>query len=113
MAEFPGNVADLLYRSIPDPLGSALHPIPDRQLDMDPDKCDPQCCELFQQNSFLMADPNVLLQAMFVFLHLLKGTPWEPGDQGVTRTLTHWEQIDDGAQFTATRKFLTIFPIIM
>lgn len=50
---------------------------------------------------------------MFVFLHLLKGTPWEPGDQGVTRTLTHWEQIDDGAQFTATRKFLTIFPIIM
>ena len=50
---------------------------------------------------------------MFIFLHLLKGTPWASGDQGVTRTLTHWEQIDDGAQFTATRKFLTIFPIIM
>ncbi|KAI1286461.1 ORM1-like protein 3 [Halotydeus destructor] len=51
--------------------------------------------------------------AMFVFLHFVKGTPWETGDQGKVRTLTHWEQIDDGAQFTATRKFLTIFPVIL
>lgn len=55
----------------------------------------------------------VYLQAMFIFLHLIKGTPWETGDQGVVRYLTHWEQIDDGAQFTATRKFLTIFPTVM
>ncbi|RWS25484.1 ORM1-like protein 3 [Leptotrombidium deliense] len=57
---------------------------------------------------------NVLHDAaMFVFLHLIKGTPWETGDQGSVRDLTHWEQIDDGAQFTATRKFLTVFPIIL
>ncbi|RWS09414.1 ORM1-like protein 3 [Dinothrombium tinctorium] len=51
--------------------------------------------------------------AMFIFLHLIKGTPWETGDQGSVSDLTHWEQIDDGAQFTATRKFLTVFPIIL
>lgn len=51
--------------------------------------------------------------AMFVFLHILKGTPWEPGDQGKLRMLTHWEQIDNGEQFTATRKFLTVVPIIL
>jgi len=45
--------------------------------------------------------------------HSQHGTPWETGDQGVVRQLTHWEQIDDGAQFTATRKFLTIVPIVM
>ncbi|CAG2107177.1 unnamed protein product, partial [Medioppia subpectinata] len=50
---------------------------------------------------------------MFVFLHLLKGTPWESGDQGKVRKLTHWEQIDDGIQFTSTRKFLTVVPIIL
>jgi len=51
--------------------------------------------------------------AMFIFLHLVKGTPWVSGDQGVVRSLTHWEQIDDGAQFTATRKFLTIVPVVL
>lgn len=51
---------------------------------------------------------------MFIFLHLVKGTPWESGnDQGKFRLLTHWEQIDDGIQFTATRKFLTIIPIVL
>ncbi|CAG7820070.1 unnamed protein product [Allacma fusca] len=49
----------------------------------------------------------------FVFLHVLKGAPWEPQDQGLARRLTHWEQIDYGVQFTSTRKFLTIFPIIL
>ncbi|UYV73448.1 ORMDL3, partial [Cordylochernes scorpioides] len=49
---------------------------------------------------------------MFVVLHLVKGTPWISGDQGRFRWLTHWEQIDNGEQFTATRKFLTIVPII-
>ncbi|XP_054165304.1 ORM1-like protein 3 [Oppia nitens] len=50
---------------------------------------------------------------MFVLLHVIKGTPWESGDQGRQRKLTHWEQIDDGIQFTQTRKFLTIVPIIL
>lgn len=49
----------------------------------------------------------------FVFLHILKGAPWIPQDQGDCRILTHWEQIDNGQQFTATRKFLTVVPIIL
>lgn len=51
--------------------------------------------------------------AMFVFLHTVKGTPWEPNDQGLSRRLTHWEQIDCGEQFTATRKFLTVVPVVL
>ena len=50
---------------------------------------------------------------MFIFLHLIKGTPWDPGDQGNLRELTYWEQIDDGAQFTVIRKFLIVVPIIL
>lgn len=50
---------------------------------------------------------------MFIVLHFVKGTPWETIDQGDVRDLTHWEQIDNGVQFTATRKFLTVIPIIL
>jgi len=49
----------------------------------------------------------------FLFLHVLKGAPWEIQDQGASRVLTHWEQIDYGIQFTRTRKFLTIAPILL
>ncbi len=28
-------------------------------------------------------------------------------------SLTFWEQIDDGVQFTATRKFLTVIPVVL
>ena len=27
--------------------------------------------------------------------------------------MTFWEQIDDGVQFTATRKFFTIVPVVL
>ncbi|XP_013777783.1 ORM1-like protein 1 [Limulus polyphemus] len=50
---------------------------------------------------------------VFVLLHFIKGTPWELGDQGKAHFLTHWEQIDNGEQFTKTRKFLTVVPIIL
>jgi hypothetical protein len=53
---------------------------------------------------------NVL---MFVILHLEKGTPFETIDQGRARYLTVWEQLDYGAQFSASKKFLTIVPIIL
>lgn len=43
----------------------------------------------------------------------IKGAPWEIQDQGDARVLTHWEQIDYGIQFTRTRKFLTIAPIVL
>ncbi|XP_062893178.1 ORM1-like protein 2 isoform X1 [Mobula hypostoma] len=51
--------------------------------------------------------------AMYWFLHTVKGTPFETPDQGKARLLTHWEQMDYGIQFTSSRKFLTITPIIL
>ncbi|XP_042200222.1 ORM1-like protein 2 [Callorhinchus milii] len=50
---------------------------------------------------------------MYWFLHTVKGTPFETPDQGKARLLTHWEQMDYGIQFTSSRKFLTISPIIL
>ena len=52
-------------------------------------------------------------QGMYIFLHTVKGTPFETPDQGKARLLTHWEQMDYGVQFTASRKFLTITPIVL
>jgi hypothetical protein len=49
----------------------------------------------------------------FYLLHIVKGAPWETSDQGKARSFTYWEQIDDGVQFTATRKFLTTVPIVL
>ncbi|KAG2458726.1 ORML1 protein, partial [Polypterus senegalus] len=54
-----------------------------------------------------------ILQGMYVFLHAVKGTPFETPDQGKARLLTHWEQLDYGVQFTSSRKFFTISPIII
>ena len=45
--------------------------------------------------------------------HHVKGTPYETADQGAVQRLTNWEQIDDGEQFTATRKFLTSVPVVL
>lgn len=57
--------------------------------------------------------PLVFLQCMYLLLHTVKGTPFETPDQGKARLLTHWEQMDYGVQFTASRKFLTITPIVL
>nr|XP_010348246.1 ORM1-like protein 2 [Saimiri boliviensis boliviensis] len=51
--------------------------------------------------------------AMYIFLHMVKGTPFETPDQGKARLLTHWEQMDYGLQFTSSRKFLSISPIVL
>lgn len=50
---------------------------------------------------------------MFVLLHVKKGTPWYVHDQGKARSLTCWEQLDNETQFTSSRKFLTIVPVVM
>uniref|UniRef100_A0A674BX40 ORMDL sphingolipid biosynthesis regulator 1 n=1 Tax=Salmo trutta TaxID=8032 RepID=A0A674BX40_SALTR len=50
---------------------------------------------------------------MYVFMHAVKGTPFETPDQGKARLLTHWEQLDYGVQFTSSRKFFTISPIVL
>ena len=55
----------------------------------------------------------LLFQFMMIFLHIVKGAPFEPLDQGKTRSLTHWEQIDYGKRFTVTRKFLTVVPVLL
>jgi len=50
---------------------------------------------------------------MFIILHIEKGTPFETADQGKFRYRTVWEQLDYGVQFSASRKFLTIAPIVL
>uniref|UniRef100_A0A672NWG3 ORMDL sphingolipid biosynthesis regulator 3 n=2 Tax=Sinocyclocheilus grahami TaxID=75366 RepID=A0A672NWG3_SINGR len=58
-----------------------------------------------------LTEPSCI--CMYIFLHTVKGTPFETPDQGKARLLTHWEQMDYGVQFTASRKFLTITPVIL
>ena len=50
---------------------------------------------------------------MYVLLHMEKGTPFETTDQGKFRYYTVWEQLDYGVQFSASRKFLTVVPIVL
>lgn len=54
-----------------------------------------------------------IMQVMFVFLHIEKGTPFETTDQGKARFLTVWEQLDKGEQFSPSKKFLTTVPIVL
>ena len=49
----------------------------------------------------------------FSFLAKMKSHPWHTFDQGSSSRLTHWEQLDHGRQYTPTRKFLTIVPILL
>lgn len=62
---------------------------------------------------FVSSNEGPFFQGMYIFLHTVKGTPFETPDQGKARLLTHWEQMDYGVQFTASRKFLTITPIVL
>jgi len=50
----------------------------------------------------------------FICIHWVKGTPFshESVSESKYDKLTLWEQIDSGVQFTPTRKFFTIVPII-
>lgn len=50
---------------------------------------------------------------MFIILHMEKGTPFETTDQGKSRFLTVWEQLDDGEQFSPSKKFLTTVPVVL
>jgi len=54
-------------------------------------------------------------QVTFPFLHWIKGVPFAgvDADQGAYESLTWWEQLDSGAQFTTTKKILTLVPIIL
>ncbi|RKP17277.1 ORMDL-domain-containing protein [Rozella allomycis CSF55] len=48
----------------------------------------------------------------FIMWHWIMGSPFDT-DQGSYRGLTLWEQLDDGEQFTPSKKFLTAFPIVL
>lgn len=45
--------------------------------------------------------------------HWLTGTPFTNEDEGEFDGLTLWEQMDNGQQFTPTKKYLTALPIIL
>lgn len=47
----------------------------------------------------------------FYLFHWMKGSP-VASDQGKYDALTFWEQLDDGVQNTATRKFLIALPAV-
>ncbi|KAJ1883348.1 sphingolipid homeostasis protein orm1 [Coemansia sp. S17] len=44
--------------------------------------------------------------------HGIIGTPFEV-NQGAYDNLTLWEQMDNGEQYTPTKKFLTVVPIVV
>jgi len=48
----------------------------------------------------------------FPLFHWHKGSPIA-ADQGVYDRLTFWEQMDGGAQLTATKKFFTVVPLAL
>ncbi|KAJ1960716.1 sphingolipid homeostasis protein orm1 [Dispira parvispora] len=50
--------------------------------------------------------------SQYIMFHAIIGTPFEV-EQGIYDGLTMWEQIDHGAQFTPTKKFLTVLPIFL
>ncbi|CAD7080337.1 unnamed protein product [Hermetia illucens] len=51
--------------------------------------------------------------AHLYFLHSIKGAPWMSTENDTCSRQTHWEQIDDGEQWTKTRRFLIAVPIIL
>lgn len=101
----------------------AQHPVCERARGVDPHQPHSQSGERGLGRSFGTASLEwanegktasaVSLQCMYLLLHTVKGTPFETPDQGKARLLTHWEQMDYGVQFTASRKFLTITPIVL
>lgn len=50
------------------------------------------------------------IQATYIMFHFVEGVPFE-SNSGVWDRLTMWEQIDGGAQYTPTKKWLTCLPI--
>lgn len=53
-----------------------------------------------------------LTKVSYIMFHYVTGTPFE-SNAGAYDGLTLWEQIDDGAHFTPTKKWLTSLPILL
>ncbi|KAJ9079698.1 sphingolipid homeostasis protein orm1 [Entomophthora muscae] len=61
--------------------------------------------------SWTLTNLTYNLVTFWVF-HMMTGVPYQ-FNQGACDHLTLWEQIDNEAQYTATKKFLTSVPIIL
>jgi len=68
---------------------------------------------LIQCHTIDCDDLSGFFQLMFIILHVEKGTPFETTDQGKYRDKTVWEQLDKGTHFSASKKFLTVVPIVL
>jgi hypothetical protein len=52
--------------------------------------------------------------AAYLFFHYVKGTPFISDDQGETRRLTHWEQMEEeGDELAPSRKFFVVVPVLL
>jgi hypothetical protein len=49
----------------------------------------------------------------YLAFHWSKGVPFGLGDQDKYAKLTMWEQLDQGLQYSPTRKVLTLVPIVL
>jgi len=58
---------------------------------------------------------RLIFQVTFVAFHWVKGAPFiDAGlEDGKYDKLTLWEQIDYGVQYTSTRKFLWLVPLVL
>lgn len=64
-------------------------------------------------NDWKWALTNVIYDiGSYIMFHQVKGTPFE-FNSGAYDNLTMWEQIDNGDQYTPTKKFLMIVPIAL
>lgn len=77
------------------------------------------CCNLliFVNSKLCETILIIFVQLTFFIFHWIKGTPFSDEGTYVSESkyskLTLWEQIDSGVQYTPTRKFLTLAPVIM
>ncbi|CAG8450307.1 3618_t:CDS:2 [Gigaspora rosea] len=66
-----------------------------------------------RSRSFIIAEkPSSYVESLdhFVMFHWVKGVPFD-FNSGAYDGMTLWEQIDNGAQFTPAKKYLTAVPI--
>lgn len=76
---------------------------------------------VFQFFLWMLQVPSTLSASIIHLLHTIltfRLLHWNKGsvalqDYGVYDDLTFWEQIDDGKQYTVTRKLMTIVPVLI
>lgn len=116
MAEQPGDVDGILSLCGVSELPAPLYTRSKHPSRLDADKYHSQCGEsplVGVVNKPAAVEPLFSPpKGMYVMFHYVKGAPFEMIDQN-DRFMTAWEQLDNGEQFTVTRKFLTTVPIVL